>query len=310
MKCSVVIACYNNPDLIIGTLQSVEQQTYTDWEIVLVEDCSTDNTQEVLKQFIAVSAFRVRYKLILLPVNGGVSHAKGTGVRNSSGEIIVILDHDDTLSPDALEEIVPAHQQHPGASIVYTQHYNCDHLLQPFELFESGQVIYSDIIEDKISHLLTFKKKHFDLSPGYDPFFRVADDKDIIYKLEEVGDVIFIAKPLYYFRISTRGASRGYEGFNKSRDEKLVATQNAMARRNKSGVKQISKQDYINFLAEHYILQAEGYILMDKPLGYSFLDSLFKSFYYKPTANLKRKLKAALLLSRMKRFFLGRKAKI
>ncbi|MCP2043695.1 glycosyltransferase family 2 protein [Pontibacter sp. HSC-36F09] len=311
MKCSVVIACYNNPDLIIGTLQSVERQTYDNWEVVLVEDSSTDNTLEVLQQFVISSAFKARYKLIPLPKNGGVSHAKGMGVRNSSGEIIVILDHDDQLAPNALEEIVPIHQLYPEASIVYTQHYNCDHLLNPLEIApESAQVVYSDILEEKIGHLLTYKRRHYDLTPGYDLFFKVSDDKDIIYKLEEVGDTIFVEKPLYYFRISHRGASRGFEGFNKSRDEKLVAAQNAMARRDKSGVKQISQRDYINFLAEHYLLQAEGYILMKKPLGKPFIYSLFKSFFYRPTKNIKRKLRATLLLSIIKRLIFGSKTTI
>lgn len=302
MKCSVVIACYNNPDLIVGTLHSVERQTYPDWELVLVEDCSTDNTLDVLQQLICQSALKDRYRLIPLAKNGGVSMAKGTGVQHSTGDIIVICDHDDELAPTALEEIVKVHREKPTASIVHTQHYNCDHLLQPIEIApESGQVLYSDILEDKIGHLLTFKRLSYQLTIGYDPFFRVTDDKDIIYKLEEVGDTVFIEKPLYYFRISNRGASRGYEGFNKSRDEKLVATKNAIARRKISGVKQISDEAFVNLLAEHYLLQAEGYILMDKPLGKPFLTSLLKSFYYRPGINLKRKIKAALLLSRVKR---------
>lgn len=306
-----MIACYNNPDLIIGTLQSVEQQTYTDWELILVEDCSTDNTLEVLQQYIQANSQKSRYKLIPLKKNGGVSFAKGTGVQHSSGEIIVICDHDDELAPNALEEIVRVHQQHPEASIVYTQHYNCDHQLTPFEITpQHGQIVYSDILEDKIGHLLTFKRRYYDKTPGYNPFFRVADDRDIIYKLEEVGDAIFIAKPLYYFRISARGASRGYEGFNKSRDEKLVAIQHARERRTKSGLKQISEQAYITLLAEHYLLQTEGYILMDKPLGMPFITSLVRAFYYRPTSNLKRKLKATLLLSRIKRLLLGSKTKL
>lgn len=267
----------------------------------MVEDCSTDNTLEVLRQYVAQHSLGDRCKLIALPENHGVSFAKGTGVRHSKGEIIVICDHDDALAPNAIEEIVKAHQAYPKASIVYTQRYNCDAQLHPLEVAACSQVVYSDILEDQISHLLTYKHTCYNQTSGYDSFFKLADDRDIIYKLEEVGDVILLEKPLYYFRISDRGISQGYESFNKSRDEKLIAALNAVERRKSSMVKQITPKAMANFLAEHYLLQAEGYILMDKPLSTSFLTSLLKAFYYRPGSNLKRKLKATLLLSRIKR---------
>lgn len=311
MKCSVVIACYNNPDLILETLQSIERQTYDDWELILVDDRSTDNTVAVLQDFIQASIYQERYQLVISPKNGGVSYAKGLGVKQAIGEIIVICDHDDALAPEALSEIVVVHTQNPQASIVYTQHYNCDHLLRPVEIASgSGHVVYSDILEEKVGHLLTFKRSSYLQTTGYDSNFKVADDKNIIYKLEEVGDVIFIEKPLYYFRISERGTSRGYEGFNKSRDEQLVAVQHAIARRKKTGIKPITKQDYENFLAEHYLLQAEGYVLMHKPLGKQFFLSLLKAYYYRPTKNIYRKLKATLVLSRIKRMLVGSERKL
>ncbi|RIJ42756.1 glycosyltransferase family 2 protein [Pontibacter oryzae] len=305
MKCSVIVACYNNPDLILETLDSIQKQTYQNWELVLVEDCSTDNTLEVLRRFVAQHNLADRCKLIALPQNHGVSFAKGTGVQHSSGEIIVICDHDDALAPNALAEIVKAHQAYPKASIVYTQRYNCDYQLRPLEIAACSQVVYSDILEDQISHLLTYKRSCYNQTSGYDPFFKLADDRDIIYKLEEVGEVIFLEKPLYYFRISDRGISQGYEGFNNSRDEKLIAALNAVTRRNASRVKQITHKAFSQFLAEHYLLQAEGYILMEKPLSLSFLISLLKSFYYNPLSNLTRKLKALLLITRIKRSLVG-----
>lgn len=293
------------------TLRSIEQQTYDDWELILVDDCSTDNTVAVLKEYIKSSSAQEKYQLVLSPKNGGVSFAKGLGVERATGEIIVICDHDDALAPEALSEVVKAHTQNPKSSIVYTQHYNCDQLLRPVEIAPgSGHVRYSDILEEKVGHLLTFKRSAYQQTTGYDPSFKVADDKNIIYKLEEVGDVVFVEKPLYYFRISERGTSRGYEGFNRSRDEQLLAVQHAIARRKKSGVKPISKHDYENFLAEHYLLQAEGYILMHKPLGKAFFSSLAKAYYYKPTKSFYRKLKATLLFSRIKRMLVGSQKKL
>jgi glycosyltransferase involved in cell wall biosynthesis len=302
MKCSIIVANYNNAGEITQALNSIEQQDYLDWEVVVVDDGSTDRSLRVIDEFFSTAIDKQKYIVVGLGKNQGVGCAKKTGVNRSSGEVIVICDADDALAPNALSQVVQAHTAHPDASIVFSSHYNCDHALHPIGIDPgSAPVVYSDILEDKISHLLSFKRKHYLLTAGFDSYFKLAVDKDIFYKLEEVGEVVFIDKPLYYYRISNKGISRGYERFNKSRDYKLTAIKNAIARREKSGVKQITQDAFTALLAEHYLLQAEGYILMNKPLGKPFLSSLLKSFYYRPGLNLKRKLKAVLLLSRVKR---------
>ncbi|GAB3820098.1 hypothetical protein GCM10028895_19510 [Pontibacter rugosus] len=76
MKCSVIVANYNHADVILVALRSIEAQTYDNWEVVIVDDASTDNSIEVVQKFISSSEHKEKYKLVPLSKNMGVGHAK------------------------------------------------------------------------------------------------------------------------------------------------------------------------------------------------------------------------------------------
>lgn len=101
---SVVIPLYNKGKSINATLQSVLNQTYTDWECIIINDGSTDNSLEVVKNF--VDKFRIydfKFQILSKP-NGGVSAARNRGVMEAKGEYIAFLDGDDIWEPTYLEE--------------------------------------------------------------------------------------------------------------------------------------------------------------------------------------------------------------
>jgi glycosyltransferase involved in cell wall biosynthesis len=92
---SVVIPTYNRSDLLIETLRSVFAQTFTDFEVIVVNDGSTDDTLEQLGQF------GERVKVISQP-NGGIGVARNRGIAESSGRYVALLDHDDLWMPEKL----------------------------------------------------------------------------------------------------------------------------------------------------------------------------------------------------------------
>lgn len=94
---SVVIPLYNYANLIEETIVSIQKQTYTDWEIIIVDDGSTDNPRSVLNKYICD---QIRY--IKFEKNTGYSAAKNAGIRDSNGEYIVVLDADDMLTRKSL----------------------------------------------------------------------------------------------------------------------------------------------------------------------------------------------------------------
>jgi glycosyltransferase involved in cell wall biosynthesis len=96
-KVSVVILTFNRAKLLEQAIQSVLNQTFQDFEIIIVDDCSTDDTMQVGKNFLDE-----RIKYIRHEVNKGVGAGRNTGVRNSTGEYIAFLDDDDQWLPEKL----------------------------------------------------------------------------------------------------------------------------------------------------------------------------------------------------------------
>ena len=96
---SVIVPSYNAESFLDETLESVLSQTYENWECIIVNDGSTDNTEEIAKKWCEKDTrFRYIYKK-----NGGLSSARNYGIKESKAEYIAFLDHDDVLTPDSLE---------------------------------------------------------------------------------------------------------------------------------------------------------------------------------------------------------------
>ena len=115
---SVVIPLYNKEKSVRATLESVLAQTYTDYEIVIVNDGSKDNSVAVCEDIInsLTPSFDNSLRIFSKP-NGGVSSARNFGVEKSRGEYVAFLDGDDLWEPTYLEEAVRLIQDYPGAAI-------------------------------------------------------------------------------------------------------------------------------------------------------------------------------------------------
>ncbi len=96
-KVTVIVPCYNHAHFLPDAIHSILGQTFVDWEAIIVDDGSTDNTQEVAAQFTDP---RIRY---IYQENRGLSAARNTGLRNARGEFIALLDADDMWEPEFLE---------------------------------------------------------------------------------------------------------------------------------------------------------------------------------------------------------------
>lgn len=95
-KISIIVPCYNGAEYIRKTLESLQKQTMEDWECIIVNDGSTDNSDLIIKEFVTKDS---RYKYIYKD-NGGVSSARNLGLDNAIGEWITFIDSDDTVDLD------------------------------------------------------------------------------------------------------------------------------------------------------------------------------------------------------------------
>jgi len=113
---SVIIPSFNLGQYLGETLKSVQAQSYQDWECIIVENGSQDNSVEVVRTF---SVHDSRFKLIPLPKNEGVSAARNLGLEAAHGKYILFLDADDLIMPSYMNEAVAALETDPILTLVY-----------------------------------------------------------------------------------------------------------------------------------------------------------------------------------------------
>lgn len=157
---SVIIPCYNQDQYLDECLQSVSDQTYTDWECIIVDDGSSDHTEEVVKKWIEKDS-RFQY---LKKINEGVSSARNLGIEKASGEWILPLDGDDKISSKYLE--LASKEFDNEADIIY-----CigKYFGKKNDIFASEPFDYpSFLMENQIFCSAFFKKSDWKKIGGYD----------------------------------------------------------------------------------------------------------------------------------------------
>ena len=112
---SIVVPTYNRAHIVGGAIRSVQAQTMTDWELIVVDDDSTDETRALLQKFAREDA---RIKAVANAGHIGPAGARNTGIRASQAEAIAFLDSDDTWEPRRLETFLNARRRDPQAVLI------------------------------------------------------------------------------------------------------------------------------------------------------------------------------------------------
>jgi len=202
MLFSILIANYNNSRFLLEAIKSVQQQVYTNWEIILVDDSSTDNFRDIALELLPDK----RIKVYQNKINEGCGYSKRKCAELAHGELMAFLDPDDAITPDALQIMYDAHLTNPSTSLIYSTHYICDPLLRVNRIADYPKALPPDtpylLISDGSVHAFaSFKRSCYLKTEGLAAHKRKAIDQDLYYKMEETGDFLFINKPLYYYRI-------------------------------------------------------------------------------------------------------------
>lgn len=114
---SIIIPAYNGSRFIGEAIQSVSLQTYTDWELVIVDDGSTDSTQTIIQQFVGRDPERIR---CVVQENQGVAAARNRGLRETTSPFVVLLDQDDIFFPSKLSLQIAQFHRNPSLGIVHS----------------------------------------------------------------------------------------------------------------------------------------------------------------------------------------------
>lgn len=205
---SILIAQYNNGTYFKDCYNSILAQTYTNWEVVIVDDASTDDSVAVMKKTIGDD---VRFRIICNEKNQGCGYTKRRAAELAKGEICAFLDPDDAITETALAAMVDAHQNHPDAAAIYSKPYFCDEHLNPQYIRDSKQIINGDAgyfdFDGYLFAFLSFKNKFYCKTIGIDPYLQRAVDKDLVLKLYESGPCYFLDDAFYLYRIHQNGIS-------------------------------------------------------------------------------------------------------
>lgn len=122
---SIITPCYNSSKFLEETICSVMNQTFTDWEWLITDDRSTDNSVEIIRK-----TNDPRIQLTVAEKNGGAGHARNISLKNAKGRFITFLDADDFWEPDFLEEMI-GFMKKENAEIAYSNYARCDEYLVP-----------------------------------------------------------------------------------------------------------------------------------------------------------------------------------
>lgn len=229
---SILIAHYNHGAFFKDCFRSILAQTYTHFEVVIVDDCSSDNSAVIIQQMIANDP---RFSLVVNKQNYGCGYTKRRCAELAKGEICGFLDPDDVLVPAALEKMVLAHQRLPDTAIITSKYIKVDLQLNVLSFGLYGEKIpanhsYLTYGMGALTHFATFKNDCYRKTSGINPSFKRAVDQDLYYKLEEVGRHYFLDEYLYHYRINTQSISAN-ENLHKARYWHFKAQCHAFNRR-------------------------------------------------------------------------------
>ncbi len=226
---SIIMPVYNvSPAWLDLAVQSIESQWYTHWELCMVDDKSTDkNTKKYLKKIN-----HPKIKVKFLKKNLNISGASNAALGMTSGTYIALMDNDDTLTPDALYEVVKIINKE-GAEFIYSDEdkieidgtYSDPHFKPDFspDLFLS---------QNYLSHLGVIKKELITKVGDFTIGLEGSQDFDLYLKvLEHTSKIVHISKVLYHWRKIPGSTASEYGEKSYAQDAGRKALENAMQRR-------------------------------------------------------------------------------
>ena len=121
-KVSIITPTYNSADFLAETIEAIQAQTFTDWEMLITDDCSSDSTRELVQAYAEKDE---RIKLFVLEKNSGAGAARNNSLSHAKGRYIAFCDSDDRWTADKLEKQIAFMQENDHA-FTYTGYHVCD----------------------------------------------------------------------------------------------------------------------------------------------------------------------------------------
>jgi len=196
MKVSVIIPTYNREAFLKRAIKSVLGQTFQDFELIIVDDGSTDKTKELVDSFD-----NDKIKYIYQENSGGAARPKNTGIKIAQGEYIAILDSDDEWLPRKLEKQLKFFENYPEISVI-----GCNFLIngrKEYKIPKYKNVFKRMLATDDIGpgSIMVYKKEVFDKVGLFDENLKSSQDKEMRIRLAREYKFGFVREPLVNYHI-------------------------------------------------------------------------------------------------------------
>ncbi len=186
VKVSVIIPAYNGDRYIGEAIDSILAQTYRDYEIIVADDGSTDNTRQVVKQY----GNQIQY---LSQINQGVAASRNLGLKASQGEYIAFLDQDDIFLPHKLASQVALLKQNPSLGMVNSgwqivnEQGEVQAAVKPWQQIPNLNLADLIIWKPVFLGAMLFRAAWLKRSPGFDTTLEQTPDVDLVLRLAAMG---------------------------------------------------------------------------------------------------------------------------
>jgi len=236
-KISVITPVYNTDKNVLKmTIESVINQTYDNWELCLADGASSRPFIRGIIQSYCDKDRRIKARF--LELNKGISGNSNEALSMATGEFIALLDHDDSLAPFALFEVVKAINESPEVDFIYTDRDMItlgEKRFGPF--FKPGWSPDYLLSCNYLCHLNVFRKTIIDRIGGFRKAFDGSQDYDLVLRVTELTDkIIHIPKVLYHWRAVTGSAADSSSAKPYAYKTAVNALQEAINRRGYEGV--------------------------------------------------------------------------
>ena len=206
MKYSVIIPLYNKAQYVRKALESIVAQTYRDWECIIIDDGSMDNSAAICEEFIhSLTPSLVHSFCLFRQANGGVAAARNNGVKVSNGEYVCFLDADDWWKPTFLVEMDKLISEYPDAGIYVSNYiYYKPGKTRIALMLERGYMNYSKAYLRSTAMPVTsittcMPRKVFDEMGGFPVGIKLGEDFLLWAKTALHYPIAFCEKPLAYY---------------------------------------------------------------------------------------------------------------
>lgn len=229
---SIIIPVYNVEKYLVGCIQSIINQTYSDFEVILVDDGSTDNSAIICDYYSSIDS---RIKCLHL-INQGVSKARNVGLENAKGDYIAFCDSDDRYSPNFLLEMIKSIEATKADIVICSYYYSNGEINTQISqdsksYFISREEVFEKIfLNNEIGGFVWnkfFRKSIID-DIRFDVNLQICEDTNFICSvLQRTPIIYYLNKPMYYYTMRDNSSVNNYEKlFNDEKESKYTQAYN------------------------------------------------------------------------------------